>query len=111
VRFWKLQGMTAAEMMPFLENVDVIIFGSTYCDGFTVHGDYSATVTGAECEAGWKKVLEEVLEAPAPLADCKVSSPPGCIRHSRLPKRVDGPHSAAHVHHAPAPPSRKRVAT
>lgn len=54
------QGMTAAEMMPFLENVDVIIFGSTYCDGFTVHGDYSATVTGAECEAGWKKVLEEV---------------------------------------------------
>jgi hypothetical protein len=93
--------MTAAEMMPFLEDVDVIIFGSTYCDGFTVHGDYSATVTGAECEAGWKKVLEEVLEAPAP----------GCIRHSRLPKRVDGPHSAAHVHHAPASPSRKRVVT
>jgi len=57
------QGLTAAEMMPFLEDVDVIIVGSTFCDGNTVKGDYGATVSGAECEAGWKAVLQSITSS------------------------------------------------
>jgi len=60
------QGMTSEEMIPFLADVDVIILGSTYCDGNTLKGDYSATVSGAECEAGWKDVIRAVTDTTNP---------------------------------------------